>query len=138
FRGDSEASGSSFNNSATNYPILQLIRIDNEQTFFPLSNSATNWSDTAFSSETLGAVTPLPHGYYRVTIFTNGIPSLQKIINIGVPVQLVRVVSRMTHDNITMPPYFDINFSLIGTRGVECRSSASLGAGNYKLVFTFS
>jgi hypothetical protein len=57
------------------------------------------------------------------------------------PVQLRNVVSRMTHGSITMPPFFDINFPLPPTtspRGVECRSSASLGAGNYMLVFTFS
>ena len=62
FRGDSEASGGSFNTSATNYPLLQLMRIDNEQVFFALSDPSTNWSDTAFTSQTLGAVTPLPTG----------------------------------------------------------------------------
>ena len=104
FRGDSEGSGSSVNNSATNYPVLQLMRIDNEQTFFPLSNSATNWSDTAFSSGTLGAGTPLPRGYYRITIFTNAIPSFQKIINIGSqPTILGNISTRLrveTGDNV--------------------------------------
>jgi hypothetical protein len=33
---------------------------------------------------------------------------------------------------------FDINLPFTGTRGVECRSSASLGAGNYAVVFTFA
>jgi hypothetical protein len=46
------------------------------------------------------------------------------------------VVSRMTHGSITPP--FDINLPFTGTRGVECRSSASLGTGNYTLVFTFA
>jgi hypothetical protein len=46
------------------------------------------------------------------------------------------VVSRMTHGSITPP--FDINLPFTGTRGVECRSSASLGAGNYMLVYTFA
>jgi hypothetical protein len=45
------------------------------------------------------------------------------------------VVSRMTHGSITPP--FDINLPFTGTRGVECRNSASLGTGNYQLVFTF-
>ena len=85
FRGDSEASGSSFSSSATNYPLVQLMRIDSGQTFFPLSDPATNWSDTKFSSETLGAVTPLPAGHYRITVYTNAIPSLQKIIYIDLP-----------------------------------------------------
>jgi hypothetical protein len=46
----------------------------------------------------------------------------------------------MSHGTITTPPFFDIPFPLpVGTspRGVECRSSALLGAGNYTLVFTF-
>jgi hypothetical protein len=46
------------------------------------------------------------------------------------------VVSRMTHGGITPP--FDINLPFTGNRGIECRSSASLGAGNYTLVFTFA
>jgi len=54
------------------------------------------------------------------------------------PLQLTSVASRMTHGSITTPPFFDITFPLTGTRGVECRSSASLGAGNYTLVFTFT
>jgi uncharacterized repeat protein (TIGR01451 family) len=54
------------------------------------------------------------------------------------PVVPTSVVSRMFHGSITTP--FDINLPLpVGTspRGVECRSGASLGAGNYTLVFTF-
>jgi hypothetical protein len=45
------------------------------------------------------------------------------------------VVSRMTHGSSGT---FDVNLPLIGTRGVECRSSVSLGAGNYTVVFTFA
>jgi hypothetical protein len=33
---------------------------------------------------------------------------------------------------------FDINLSLTGPRGIEPRSSASLSAGNYAVVFTFA
>ena len=33
---------------------------------------------------------------------------------------------------------FDVDFPLSGTRGVECRSSASLGAGNYTARLKFS
>jgi PKD repeat protein len=48
---------------------------------------------------------------------------------------VTRVVSRMTHGSAGM---FDIDLPLTGTRGVECRSSASLGAGNYAMVFSFA
>ena len=129
FRGDSEASGGSFSSSATNYPLLQLQRIDNEQIFFPLSNSATNWSDTTFSSEFLGNI---PIGQYRVTIFTNAIPSFQKIINIGNSVQLVAAVSRKTH---ALAGTFDTDLPLTGT-GIECRSGGA--NGDHTVVFTFA
>jgi hypothetical protein len=140
FRGDSEASGSSFSSSATNYPILQLMRIDSEQTFFALSDPATNWSDTTFSSAILGSTTPLPPGQYRVTVFTNAIPSLQKIINIGAPpLQLVSAVSRKTHG---LAGTFDVNlpfsFNLpIPRPGIECRAGGGTG-GDHMLVFTFN
>jgi hypothetical protein len=42
--------------------------------------------------------------------------------------------SRVTHGGSGT---FDIDLPLIGTVGVECRTSALLGAGNYKMVFTF-
>jgi hypothetical protein len=51
----------------------------------------------------------------------------------GVPTPL-SVVSRMTHGSAGD---FDINLGFMGQRGVEPRSSASLGTGNYTLVFTF-
>ena len=51
------------------------------------------------------------------------------------PVQLASVVSRLNHTGVGD---FDITMPLSGTRGVECRASASLGAGNYTIVFSFS
>jgi PKD repeat protein len=45
------------------------------------------------------------------------------------------VVSRFAHGSAGT---FDVNLPLTGTRGVECRSSGSLGAGNYTMVFTFA
>jgi hypothetical protein len=45
------------------------------------------------------------------------------------------IVSRMSHGTAGT---FDINLPLSGPRGVECRSSTSLGAGNYTMVFTFA
>jgi hypothetical protein len=47
---------------------------------------------------------------------------------------LMSVGSRMTHGAAGT---FDVNLPLVGTRGIECRSSATLGAGNYTVVFTF-
>jgi PKD repeat protein len=49
--------------------------------------------------------------------------------------QLSSVDSVMTHG---AAGNFSVNLPLTGTRGVECRSSAAMGAGNYMLVYTFA
>jgi hypothetical protein len=49
--------------------------------------------------------------------------------------RLVSVASRMTHGGTGT---FDVNLPLTGLRGVESRSSSSLGSGNYTLIFTFT
>jgi hypothetical protein len=48
---------------------------------------------------------------------------------------LTGVVSEFNHGSADT---FDINLPLTGIRGVECRSSGSLGAGNYKMIFNFA
>jgi hypothetical protein len=87
-------------------------------------------------------ITNKPNGqyYYRVRgIYDNSrftTNSNVEDIIVNTPLTLTGVVSRMTHGSGTGT--FDIDLPLIGTRGVECRRSASLGAGNYTLVFTFA
>jgi len=49
--------------------------------------------------------------------------------------RLVSVASRMTHGGAGT---FDVNLPLTGLRGIESRSSSSLGSGNYTLIFTFT
>ena len=66
----------------------------------------------------------------------NGEPPATYTVAGSISCALTSVVSRMTHGTITPP--FDINLPLTPPRGVECRSSALLGAGNYMLVFTFA
>ena len=56
------------------------------------------------------------------------------IVSVEPPVTAVE--SWMTHGSATTP--FKVNLPLTATRGVECRSSSSLGAGNYTMVFTFA
>jgi hypothetical protein len=138
FRGDSQADGGSSQSSGTNYPVLQLMRIDNEQVFFALSDPRTNWSDTMFSSETFGTTaTQLPNGRYRVTLFVNAIPSFQKVVDIErlkpPEVPLTSAVSRKAHGNFAL---FDIPLSLTGSPGIECRSGGP--NGDHTIVFTFA
>jgi hypothetical protein len=83
FRGISEASGSNnAQNSPTDYPLVQLRRMDNDQTRFPLPDPSGTWSDTSFTSV---PITAFPVGHAHVTVFTNGIPSISKIIRVVEP-----------------------------------------------------
>ncbi|MBK9441773.1 MAG: fibronectin type III domain-containing protein [Comamonadaceae bacterium] len=72
--GDAEGSSGNTQNSAANLPFIQLRRLDNEAeiTVFPSSVSATT-----FTSLPMGL---LPAGHYRLTVFSNGVPSSAKII----------------------------------------------------------
>ncbi len=79
FNGDSGASNGSTNSSATNYPVVQLRRIDNDQIVWTSPVSGALRSDTAYTSAPLPV---LPVGPYTVTVFVNGIPSVAKIVEI--------------------------------------------------------
>lgn len=77
FTGDSEGSSGATNNSASNAPLLRLLRVDNEQrSFAPLQS----FSASTFSSATLQN---FPSGHYRVAIVSNAIPSQESIIEIA-------------------------------------------------------
>jgi hypothetical protein len=76
FKGIGEASsGNGSQHSASNIPVLQLRRLDNEQIVTLLANSG-GWSNTSFNAT-------LPAGFnsgpVAVTIFTNAIPSLPRV-----------------------------------------------------------
>jgi hypothetical protein len=55
------------------------------------------------------------------------------VLTVLPPPPVSSVVSRMTHGSTT----FDIPMPSTGSPGIECRSSNSLGAGNYAVIFTF-
>ena len=79
FTGISEASGGSSNNSATNYPIVQLRSLGNDQTVFLPSTSVNPSPNTGFVST---PIPQFPQGWAMVTIFTNGIPSISTFTQI--------------------------------------------------------
>lgn len=68
----SEASSGSSQSAATNFPLLQLRRVDNDQQFFISLDSTKPWADSSFVTSTLAS---LPLGYYRATLYVNAIPS---------------------------------------------------------------
>jgi hypothetical protein len=75
FRGISEASGGATNDSPTDYPLVQLRRLDSEMALWLSPDPAHPFSATSFSS---GRLPALPAGYYLLTVFTNGIPSISQ------------------------------------------------------------
>jgi hypothetical protein len=79
FRGynRTEASGGGTNSSATNYPLVQLRRVDNEQVRWLLPDPETAFNDGLFTST---AVRGFTGGPCLVTVFVNSIPSGSKMI----------------------------------------------------------
>ncbi len=85
FQGISEASGGSgAQNSSSNYPLVQLLSLANEQTLLLPVDAMTGWSDSSFTSTPITVMTTsssgFPIGYALVTVFTNGIPSQSQFV----------------------------------------------------------
>ena len=60
FKGISEASGGNgAQNSSSNYPLVQLLSLANEQTLFLPVDAMTGWSDTSFTSTPITLMTPV-------------------------------------------------------------------------------
>jgi carboxypeptidase family protein/dockerin type I repeat protein len=141
-------------------PIKLRFRFNTARTLYPAFHTLGWWVDdinvdgatwkqigTTGGGTTSLNITNRPNGhyYYRVRgVYSNGnLTTHSNVQDIIVNFPLTSVVSRMSHDSITPP--FDINLfqaaQLCGPagcpRGVECRSSTSLGAGNYTMVFKF-
>ncbi|MFN7986789.1 MAG: kelch repeat-containing protein [Thermoanaerobaculia bacterium] len=80
-----EASGGGTQSSATNYPLLQLQRLDNgESAFLPLA-PATGYSATSFTSSTAWLLNPGPA---LAIVYVNGIPSVAKALVLGCGVSI--------------------------------------------------
>ena len=88
FTGDSEASSGDTQSSATNSPLVQLRRVDNDQIVWTSPAASSSRSDTSYASAPLSG---LPLGAYALTVFVNAIPSFS---------QVIRVVAPTTH-NVT-------------------------------------
>ena len=97
FQGISQASGGNTQDSSTNYPIVQLRSIGNEQSAFLLP---AGWSNTAFTSK---SVSGFPVGPALVTVVTNGIPSQATYLVVVPPTVLANISTRLlvgTGDNV--------------------------------------
>lgn len=85
FTGVSPASSGETQDSPTNYPVVQLRRIDSGQVLFLLVDPMGGWSDTSFTSL---PVNDFPPGPTLVTVYANGIPSAAKYLVLEPPATL--------------------------------------------------
>jgi N-acetylneuraminic acid mutarotase len=72
-----EASSGGTNSSATNFPLVQLRRLDNEQTLW--LQSGGDFTSTSVKLQLASTMFP---GYVHLTIFVNAIPSQSVIVKI--------------------------------------------------------
>ena len=75
FTGDSEASSGSTNASATNFPLVQIRSLGNEQTAWLTPATNVVRSATSYQSAALTALPVLARGRYELTMFANGVTS---------------------------------------------------------------
>ena len=130
FQGISQASGGNYQDSSTNYPLVQLRAIDNSQVAFLPVDPTAGWSDTAFTST---PVNNFPPGPALVTVFTNGIPSDSKylLVSSGSPM----AQSAFSRKNHGAAGTFDVPLPLSGNVGIECRSGGA--TNDYQMIINF-
>jgi N-acetylneuraminic acid mutarotase len=73
----SEGSGGGQNSSASNYPLVQLRRLDNNEVHWLMPDPKAGFSETSFTSQ---PVSKIAAGLATVTVFVNGIQSISKVI----------------------------------------------------------
>ena len=82
FRGVSGGSCGNGQDSPADFPLVQLLSVENGQSSFLFCASSTNWSANYFSSAPVNC----SPGYALATVFVNGIPSSSSLVNlISVP-----------------------------------------------------
>ncbi|WP_165371636.1 kelch repeat-containing protein [Pseudolysobacter antarcticus] len=79
-----EASGGATNSSATNMPMFQVQRLDNEQMRFISNDETVNFSNTNFTG-TATAFAGFPAGLVMVRTWVNGIPSAARLSRLATP-----------------------------------------------------
>jgi N-acetylneuraminic acid mutarotase len=101
FRGIAEGSGGNTQDSAADYPLVQLRSLESGQTTFLLT---TNWSTNSVTST---AVWNFPPGWALATVFVNGIQSTSAVVNISVPAPTATTLTGMAWNNSA----FGFNFT---------------------------
>ena len=85
FRAKGEGSSGNGQNSATNFPLVKVERVDNGLTRWLTPDPTIPFTDTTFTS-TASALAGFQPGQAYVTVFVNGIPSASQMILITGPI----------------------------------------------------
>lgn len=112
FRGVGESSGGNGGQSSpSDYPVVQIRTIDSEQIRYVGPDPSVGWSDTGYTSE---VVAGLPTGYYRVTVFANGIPSISTFGLRDSFGQLTDLSITKTDGQVEVEPGDPLTYTLVG------------------------
>jgi len=100
FKGISGASGGGYQDSSTNYPLMQLRSLETGQTQYLLSSTSNGqgWTNASYHAK---ALTGFMVGHALLTPVVNGTPGVSSIINVGAPPQPVPVTLAATHVDAT-------------------------------------
>ncbi|GEM_PF-1628499 len=82
-QGGSEAVGGGAQDTATNYPLLQLRSLDSGRTLFLPPGDAAGWSNNFITTRTI-VDNAFPSGFALLTAITNGVPSVAQIVETSV------------------------------------------------------
>jgi hypothetical protein len=124
FGGIAGGSSGNFQDSATDYPLVQLRNIESGQTTFLLT---TNWSTNSFTSL---PVWNFPPGQAFATVFVNGIQSTSSIVNITASVPaMTTLTSVQTSTNGSVQFAFTNNPGAV--LGVLASTNLSLPLSNW-------
>jgi uncharacterized delta-60 repeat protein len=128
FTGISSASnGNGGQDSPTNYPVVQVRRLDNEQsTFLPRDHSASA-SATSFTSTSL---TGFPSGHYAITVVTNGIPSVAANIALGALTPEIAVEQPVGTDLVSNSSVVDYGDVVLGATSTFTFTIKNTGSAN--------
>ena len=83
----SEGNGGTSRSATTNFPLLRLQRIDNQQVIFQAPATHLPWTDLVFTTPTLARFDPWDPasrmaGTYRVSVIANGIESPARYVSL--------------------------------------------------------
>lgn len=125
FQGVSEAGGDGGASSASNYPLVQLLSLNNEQLSFA---QPTGWSNNTFAFNPASNFAP---GLALLTVVTNGIPGRARVVSndggsFGLPnaPPLGSISGRVIYHNSAIP-MVSITLSPVSGAPKECNTTRS-------------